>query len=252
MADSFIWPNCQKPPGIKLLATTRVGGSSPSPWNSLNLGINTQDRLERVKANRTVLARSMPEVEVQWLKQVHGAKGIVLREDIPVSPPEADFSYTQKRGLACAILTADCLPILIWNQAGTEIAAVHAGWRGLAAGVIENALSQFQSPADQLAAWIGPAISQSAFEVGKDVLDAMSDADLEGVFDIDSYCKPRPGIQGKFFMDLVGITRVNLKGIGVDKVDGGNYCSYSEGERFFSYRRDGETGRMASLIWMQR
>lgn len=251
MVSSLIWPSCEKPPSVNLLATTRLGGVSPSPWNSFNLGINTQDTQERVLANRSLLAQSMRGVEVQWLKQVHGAKGVVLQNSLASLLPEADFSYTRERGIACAILTADCLPILIWNRSGTEIAAIHAGWRGLAAGVIASALSHFQSPVSELAAWIGPAIGQKAFEVGEDVLDAMAVANLEGLQDLTRYCTAHSAVQGKFYMDLVGIARVNLNGIGVDKVDGGIYCSYSDSERFFSYRRDGETGRMASLIWME-
>lgn len=252
MVDLLIRPNWQTPAGIGAVSTTRQGGQSSAPWGSLNLGINTQDSQENIETNRAVLAQQIPDIQVQWLKQVHGSNGVVLQNGVLRDLPEADFSYTNKRGVACAVLTADCLPILICDVAGTEIAAVHAGWRGLSAGVIAIALSQFKTPPTELMAWIGPSISQNAFEVGAEVVQAMVNGELLASADLDKFCIPHTRVSGKFFLDLVGIARINLLNLGVDKVYGGNLCSYSDSERFFSYRRDGETGRMASLIWIDR
>ena len=250
MDDELIWPSWQKPEGIGAISTTRLGGLSPAPWNSLNLGINTGDSLKNIEANRAVLAQPMHDIPVQWLRQVHGSNGVVLQKDVLMDLPEADFSYTNKKGIACAVLTADCLPILICNVAGTEIAAVHAGWRGLSSGVIASALRQFDSSPSDLMAWIGPSIHQKSFEVGAEVVQAMSNSESLSSSDVDKFCIPHAQVFGKFFLDLVGIARINLSDLGVDKVYGGNLCSYSDPERFFSYRRDGETGRMASLIWI--
>lgn len=252
MVDSLIRPSWQNPEGIGAISTTRLGGQSPAPWDSLNLGVNTGDSPENIESNRALLAQQMPEAQVQWLRQVHGSSGVVLQKGVLKDLPEADFSYTNERGIACAVLTADCLPILICDVAGTEIAAVHAGWRGLSSGVIANAVSQFKAPGTELTAWIGPSIGQNAFEVGADVVQAMSNAELLVSSDLDGLVVAHEQVSEKFFLDLAGIARINLSSLGVDKVYGGDLCSYSDSERFFSYRRDGETGRMASLIWIDR
>lgn len=240
------------PPNIGALVTTRLGGASTEPWNSLNLGINTADSREMIEKNRKILTSLLPRgLQIQWLRQVHGSKGISIESIVLQEPPEADFCFTRTKEIACAVLTADCLPILISNSAGTEIAAVHAGWRGLASDVLGEAISSFHSRPKELVAWIGPCISQDAFEVGTDVLDAMENADHLKGFDLDSIAKAHPENSAKYYLDLVAIARYNLLRLGVKSVFGGELCSYFDSERFFSYRRDGETGRMASLIWIQ-
>lgn len=250
-SKELIIPDWQVPPRIKSLVTTRLGGTSPEPWQSFNLGVNTGDFWQNIQANRALLSNHLPSnLKVQWLKQVHGSNHFTA--DITTSEilPTADICYSRSSGVACAVLTADCLPILISNSAGTEVAAVHAGWRGLVDGVLPRALAIFSSPAKDLSIWIGPAISLDAFEVGREVVEAMLQAGLFEADELDSLSKQHQTDLNKINLDLYGIARNKLLSLGVAHISGGQYCSYFDAERFFSYRRDGETGRMASLIWI--
>lgn len=253
--ESLIHPQWPVPPQIKAVCTTRIGGVSCAPWDSLNLGVNTQDSGAKIIANRSVFVSKLPaDLEIQWLKQVHGKQtfraGISsdLRSE---NLPEADICYSRDKGLACAVLTADCLPILVCNSEGTEIAAVHAGWRGLVEGVLLAALENFASPPSDLMVWMGPAISLKYFEVGEEVVDAMFDAKLLDAGKLARLSRANPANNKKRYLDLPGIAKQQLADAGVNKVFGGSLCTYGEPDRFFSYRRDGETGRMATLIWIE-
>ncbi len=193
-------------------------------------------------ANRRLLRSAVP-ADPFWLRQVHGVAVVDGRGG--ENHPQADASVTGLVGQVCAVMTADCLPILLCDQAGSVVSAVHAGWRGLAAGVIENAVGAMHRPGDQLLAWLGPAIGRQAFEVGGEVRTAFVGSDPAAASAFDE----RPG--GKWLADLYALARRRLAMVGVDAVFGGDFCTFTDAERFFSYRRDGMTGRMASLIWIE-
>lgn len=246
-----IVPNWPRPANIKTIFTSRQGGVSPPPWNSLNLGLNTQDNEQNLKINRSLLSKDLPsDLEIQWLKQVHAAQVYTAKIDSSENLPTADICFTTEKNIACAMLTADCLPILICNQLGTEVAAVHAGWRGLVCGVLQNAVSQFTSSSENLSVWIGPAICQNHFEVGQEVIEAMLEAQLFSQNELIYVSRPSEKEAGKSYLDLVEIAKRKLKKLGVTHIFGGQFCTYCDTENFYSYRRDGETGRMASLIWI--
>jgi YfiH family protein len=242
------WP---APACVRAVATTRTGGVSIGPFASLNLGDHVNDDRSAVRRNRALLndALELPG-EPAWLKQVHGADVVTL--DAAVSASErrqtADAAVTCTPGVVCAVLTADCLPVLFCNRAGTHVAAAHAGWRGLAAGVLETtvtALDAAGAPASSLLAWLGPAIGPASYEVGAEVRDAFlqSDPSAEVVFQAN-----RPG---HWLLDLYAAARTRLRRAGVTAISGGDLCTLSDRERFFSHRRDGVTGRQATLIWLK-
>jgi hypothetical protein len=247
----LIIPDWQISPPVNSLVTTRAGGNSPEPWHSFNLGVNTGDSWQNIQANRLLLSTHLPSnLKIQWLKQVHGSKSFTADTGTSEVLPTADICYSRSSGVACAVLTADCLPILICNSAGSEVAAVHAGWRGLVDGVLAKALANFSSSAKDLSIWIGPAISVDVFEVGREIVEAMIQAGLFKADELDNLSKPHQTDMDKIYLDLFGIARNELLSLGVEHISGGQYCSYLDEERFYSYRRDGETGRMASLIWI--
>lgn len=230
------WP---APSSIVAFSTCRQGGFSHGPYHSLNFGLSVGDELTSVQHNRNLLQQEFKE-PLFWLHQIHSAQAIELSPDLEVC--KADAIYTQLKNRACIVKTADCLPILITNKAGTEIAAIHAGWRCLAGGIIRNTLSQLKSPPQELLVWFGPAISQAAFEIGPEVREAFLavDAGLEHAF--------MPGKDDRYHADLVAIAKHFLKECHVTDTYGGDLCTYSEPDKFFSYRRDKVTGRMASVI----
>ncbi len=238
---NWIVPDWPAPPGVRALITTRAGGASRGAYAGLNLGLNSGDAAEAVARNRASLRPWLP-AEPLWLRQVHGTA--VVEADSAEGNPEADAAIARRPRRVCAVLTADCLPLLLCDEAGTIVAAVHAGWRGLCAGVIEQALRAMDKPPQALLAYLGPAIGSSAYEVGAEVRAAFlaADAQSEGAF--------APGAPGKFHADLYALARRRLARSGVSRIYGGGYCTYTERERFYSYRRDGATGRMASLIWI--
>lgn len=238
-------------PGIAALATTRAGGSSPAPYDDgrggggLNLGVHVGDAVDNVQRNRAQLRRHLP-AEPAWLTQVHGTT--VLDAAQVHDAPEADASFTTQRGVVCAIMTADCLPVLFADAAGRVVGTAHAGWRGLAGGILENTVAAMRAAgAENLHAWLGPAIGPAQFEVGEDVLQAFAakDAAMRTAF------KPIAGRPGKYLADIYQLARQTLANVGVLAVTGGNFCTVSEPQRFYSYRRDGVTGRMAALIWLK-
>jgi hypothetical protein len=236
----FILPDWPAPSNIQALVTTRTGGVSQHPYESLNLGDHVGDLPDSVAANRAILRQHCPS-EPKWLKQVHG--NAVAQADELHSPVEADASVAFRSATVCAVLTADCLPVLFCDRAGSCVAAAHAGWRGLAAGVLEACIAATQCEPEDILAWLGPAIGPEAFEVGSEVREVLVGdlPEAESAF--------RPGRSGKWLADIYVLARLRLARSGVTAVYGGGECTFTDDRRFFSYRRDGATGRMASLIW---
>ncbi len=245
-AHDWIVPDWPAPAKVRALITTRAGGVSRGAYAGLNLGLGSGDEAGDVARNRANLRTWLP-AEPLWLRQVHGTK--LVEADRTESSPEADAALARRAGSVCAVLTADCLPLLLCDVEGTVVAAVHAGWRGLCSGVIEETLRAMDRPSQALLAYLGPAIGPSAYEVGAEVRDAFIAADPGG--ERESAAAFTPGKPGKFYADLYALARRRLARGGVAKVYGGIYCTYTESERFYSYRRDGATGRIASLIWME-
>ena len=235
-----IVPDWPAPARVKSLMTTRAGGVSRAPWASLNLGDHVGDDPAHVAANRARLRQSLP-AEPGWLKQVHSARVVKLGRE---SNPEADASFARQAGQVCAVLTADCLPVLFCDRAGSVVAAAHAGWRGLADGVLEATVAAMRVAPGDILAWMGAAIGPQAFEVGDEVRDVFVAQHAEAVAAFV------PHAPGKWLADIYQLARIRLTHAGVHAVYGGGRCTFSEADRFYSYRRDGVTGRMASLIWI--
>jgi hypothetical protein len=237
----MILPDWPALPRVKSLMTTRQGGVSSAPWASLNLGDHVGDNPAHVAANRARLREQLP-AEPGWLRQVHSARVVELGRD---ANPEADASFTREKGRVCAVLTADCLPVLFCDRAGSVVAAAHAGWRGLADGVLEATVAAMQVPPGEILAWMGAAIGPQAFEVGDEVRQAFAGRHAEAA----AAFVPQP-TPGKWLADIYQLARIRLGHAGVQAVYGGGRCTFSEAESFYSYRRDGVTGRMASLVWL--
>lgn len=233
-------PDWPAPPNIRSIVTTRMGGVSSPPYDSFNLGSHVGDTSEAVAANRATLRLHCPS-EPKWLNQIHGK--LVAQADSLVSPKEADASVAFESGTVCAVLTADCLPVLFCDRLGTRVAAAHAGWRGLATGVLEASVASMQCETENILAWLGPAIGPQAFEVGDEVRDVF----LRDLPEAEAAFVPAQ--PGKWLADIYLLARLRLVRAGVTAVHGGGLCTYSDRERFYSFRRDGTTGRMASLIW---
>lgn len=252
---SFIYPQWPAPKSVQALVSTRTGGVSRNPFDSLNLGDHVGDRAQDVLQNRAIFTKTLP-AEPIWLKQTHSTlvSTPLSRQLTQEAPVNADASVSNIPGEVLVIMTADCLPVLFTNSSGTVIGAAHAGWRGLCAGVLENTITALMSisddknPAD-LMAWLGPAIGPAAFEVGEDVVTAFTDS---GFTVPESAFKPIPNKAGKYLADIYLLARARLEGSGVRRISGGQYCTVRDQEQFFSYRRDGETGRFASAIWISK
>ena len=245
MHPDWIVPDWPAPPHVRAVITTRSGGVSVGPYASFNLGRSTGDDAQAVAENRARLRALLPQ-EPRWLTQVHGAR--VLRGEEVSDFPEADASVAVERGTVCAIQVADCLPILFTDRSGTVVAAAHAGWRGLAGGVIDNTIGAITStgvaPRDVLA-YIGPGIGPGAFEVGEDVYRAFAERDA------DAAAAFTPRTSGTWLGDLPTLARRALVRCGVADIYGGDLCTYSDPARFYSYRRDKTTGRMGAFIWRE-
>jgi hypothetical protein len=242
---SFIVPDWPAPANVHALQTTRNSGFSIAPYDSLNLGSHVGDDQVTVEKNRYLLNTLVPSEPV-WLEQVHGTN--VVMAETAGCLPRADACVARKNNAVCAVMTADCLPVLLCNTAGSVVAAAHAGWRGLADGVIEATVGAMEVPGAELMAWLGPAIGPQAFEVGAEVRDAFIGNDPAAA----AAFIPLPMTEGggqKYLANLYRLARQRLAALGVAQVYGGDFCTYAEKERFFSYRRDGQTGRMATLIW---
>ncbi len=241
--SQFILPDWPAPANVHAAVTTRVGGASHAPYDSFNLATHVGDDPAGVRASRARLrtALALPAKPV-WLKQVHGVAVVDAAQG--GTEPEADGAFAAQPGAVCVVLTADCLPVLLCNRQGTKVAALHAGWRGLAGGVIEAGVKALGVPGDDLLAWLGPAIGPASFEVGPEVRAAFVQHDAQAAL---AFCAVR---EGKYLADIYQLARLRLQRLGVAAVYGGGFCTVTDSARFFSYRRDGVTGRMASLIWL--
>ncbi len=243
MVTQFIHPDWPAPDNVHAAVTTREGGVSLPPFDSLNLGDHVGDDPAAVVENRRRVSEGLHlPAEPCWLSQVHGTAAV----DAAASQVgcEADASHTDKPGVVCAVLTADCLPVLLCGTAGEHVAALHAGWRGLLNGVIERTISEMNAGGEILA-WLGPAIGPDVFEVGDEVREAFLAVDSAA----GEAFKPSP--HGRWLADIYALARKRLASAGVSGIYGGGFCTFSDAQRFYSYRRDGVTGRMASLIWLE-
>lgn len=244
MTLRYIEPDWPAPSGVRAASTLRDSGASSGPYASFNLGLHVGDEAQRVIENRLRLAAELGlPSSPQWLTQVHGNR--VIEAGLMAGAPEADAIYTRVAGRVCAVMTADCLPILLCSRDGATVAAVHAGWRGLVSGVVESAIHALGTR--ELLAWLGPAIGPDAFAVGEDVRMAFRDLDpgFTAAF--------RPAGEDKWLADIYHLGRVVLARAGVpgDAIHGGGWCTHAQPGDFFSYRRDRVTGRMATLIWRE-
>jgi hypothetical protein len=253
MSEIGIIPDWPAPANVRALQTTREGGVSTDAYATLNLGDHVGDDPVAVARNRALLCRTLPS-DPAWLKQVHG--NIVVDAGRTVGVPDADASLSRQLGKVCAVLTADCLPLLLCDEAGTVVAAAHAGWRGLAGGVVEATVKAMSVAPERLLVWLGPAIGPAAFEVGEEVRQAFMAHDPEAAkaFVPSQALRTQHSALStqKWLADIYLLARQRLALLGVERVYGGGLCTYTDAERFYSYRRDQATGRMASLIWLDR
>ncbi len=238
------WPAPQR---VRALYTVRHGaGVSLPPFNHFNLGARCGDDASAVTANRQLLLQGakLPQPP-RWLNQVHGNAVNRFNATVSDCEPEADAAVTAESNCVLAVLTADCLPLLLCAEDGSEVAAVHAGWRGLSTGVIENSVAAMHASPSNIRAWLGPAAGPQAYEVGDEVRDAFVRHDAHAA---EAFRSTRPG---HWLCDLFALARLRLNALGVTRVSGGSFCTISDPQRFFSHRRDARTGRMASLIWIE-
>lgn len=240
-----ILPTWPAPQNIRALTTTRQGGGSNAPFSSLNLGSHVGDNINHVIANRkqVICANHLPN-EPLWLNQTHSTHVINLSHYHSI---DADASYINQAMTVSAVLTADCLPVLFCSQSGDEVASAHAGWRGLCDGILENTVHHFQCEPSKIMAWLGPAIGAQKFEVGAEVKAQFEAHDCKASLAfhlIHSESK-------KYLADLYLLARQRLQKLGVTQIYGGEYCTYSQTDLFYSYRREKQTGRMASMIWFE-
>ncbi|CAK0769448.1 polyphenol oxidase YfiH [Gammaproteobacteria bacterium] len=242
MRLDWLKPDWPTPPWVRALTTTRQGGVSRGPYAGLNLATHVGDDPVLVTHNRQWLHATLAlPAEPQWLEQVHGT--CAVDAGTPTDCP-ADASYAHRSGVVCAVLTADCLPVLFCDRDGTRVAAAHAGWRGLLAGVLEQTAAALAADPGTLMAWLGPAIGPTAFEVGEEVRATFLDTDAGATVAF------RPSPSGRWLADIYQLARLRLTTIGLGAIHGGGLCTFSDPQRFYSYRRDGTCGRMASLIWL--
>ncbi|MDV6348451.1 peptidoglycan editing factor PgeF [Nitrosomonas sp. Is35] len=246
--NDWIIPDWPAPANVKALFTTRNGGVSRGEndvYASLNLGAHVNDDVTHVTHNRALLRRHLPS-EPKWLKQVHGTSPVWI-DHAAAATPEGDAVLSRKSGTVCAVMVADCLPVFLCDTAGTTVGIVHAGWRGLAGGIIEQSIAAMQVDHGKLMAWLGPAIGPDHFEVGKDVYDTFVRHDAQAG---QAFGPKDSQHEKKWLADIFLLARQRLISAGVTEIYGGDVCTYSDPARFFSYRRDGDTGRMAALIWL--
>jgi len=250
--EALILPQWPVPGNVKAAITTRVGGFSKDAWRSFNLATHVGDDAGQVAANRRKLEELLAlKNSPLWLNQTHSTTVVCADSAAIPAIPEGDGAYSRLPGRVCAVLTADCLPVLLCDGAGSVVAAAHAGWRGLAEGILRSTVNSMGITATELIAYLGPAISREVFEVGAEVKKAFIDNALDEKHRRQiSLCFDRPTGKGKFFADLYGLAKAELNALGVTAIYGGDHCTYLEPELFYSYRRDGITGRMASLIWL--
>lgn len=240
----FLQPNWPAPSTIHAYTTLRMGGVSQAPYDEFNLATHVGDNPEHVIANRELLKKTLAITsEPIWIKQTHSARAIPATAEN--AEQEADATFTDKTQQTCVVLTADCLPILLCNHQGTHVAAIHAGWRGIAHGIIEATIAGLSLPSHDLLAWLGPAISPANYEVGAEIRSQFIDLHPEAELAF------QPSPNQRWLADLYALAKIRLLRQGISAIYGGNFCTYADNKRFYSYRRDGEkTGRMATLIWI--
>jgi polyphenol oxidase len=248
MSGLWFEANWPAPPGVRALSTLRgaagAAGASQLPYAHFNLGDHVGDDARAVAENRRHLkVEARLPAEPSWLRQVHGTA--VMDLDRLDTQGPADAAVTRVPGKVCAILTADCLPIVLVTQSGDGVAAAHAGWRGLAAGVIEATVRALDTPGENLLAWLGPAIGPRHFEVGAEVREAFLKGDPEAAAAFE------PNARGRFMADLPQLARRRLENLGVSRIYGGGECTFAQADRYYSHRREGITGRQATLIWRE-
>ncbi len=247
--DSLNWikPDWPAPDNVRALSTSRLGGVSSAPFDELNLGDHVGDDPQVVQQNRQCLRDVLQlPAEPLWLEQVHGVEVYCPTANGSVGDvPRADASVVRVHNQVAVIMTADCLPVLFCDAAGTRVAAAHAGWRGLCNGVLEYTVEQLDCEPGEIMAWLGPAIGPEAFEVGSEVRAAFMEKDARAATAFKAGQS-----EGKYLADIYQLARQRLDKIGVEQVYGGGFCTFTDSKRFFSYRRESRTGRMASLIWM--
>ena len=244
MSSLPLWAPDAALAGVEIRVSTREGGVSQFPYDSLNLSDNVGDQAEFVTENRRRLAKALPGAAVCWLNQIHGIEAVEGKVGIV---PEADAHWTEARNLPLAVLTADCLPVVLMARDASCVGIAHAGWRGLAAGVLESLLSAMPVEPASVAAWLGPAISAAAYEVSPEVKTIFEQQCGEA----SGNCFQPSDRQGRWMADLTALARLSLAQAGVSTITGGDRCTYGEPEHYFSYRREGPTtGRMATLVWL--
>ena len=249
-----ITPDWPAPANVHAYSTTRLHGMSEGVFSGLNLALHVGDEPEVVEQNRQHLRSSLKlPADPYWLNQVHQASAVNIAEQTSGITPDADASFSLDNNQVCVVMTADCLPVLICNRAGNKVAAAHAGWRGLAEGILESTISALDETADQLLVWLGPAIGPDSFEVGDDVRQAFftkfEKMNLPEQYASDvasAFVENKPG---HYLADIYQLARLTLKSIGIEAVYGGEHCTFDDANHFYSFRRDGKTGRQASLIW---
>jgi YfiH family protein len=242
MPHDWIVPDWPAPAHVRAICTTRSGGISQGPYKSMNPADHVNDFVQDVAENRLLLQQSLAlDSSPHWLQQIHSTK--ILDLDHKAHDFRADGSTTKHVDTHCVVMTADCLPVLLTDSNGQRVTAIHAGWRGLANGILEVGVQQFNEKQNVLA-WLGPAIGPEKFEVGEEVIDMLA----AGVKIKAGWYKPSPN-NGKWLVDLYALARFRLQQAGVNDIYGGGFCTFSDEKRFFSYRRQGECGRMATLIW---
>ena len=236
------WP---APDFIKAGTTLRQGGVSKGAYASFNLATHVGDELAAVEENRAILTQSLNAPNsLQWLEQIHSTKAVLLPNEETI--PKADASYTLKENVVCAVMTADCLPLLITDKHGSCVAAIHAGWRGLCDGIIEATIKKLPTEPEKLLVWLGPAIGAGVYETGEEVYDAFIHDDNKAKQAFTSVS------EGHWLFDIYQLAKYRLHKMGIKQIYGGDHCTLSEEEEFFSYRRDNVTGRMASMIWIEK
>jgi len=250
LPDRFITPDWPAPNKVRALQTTRHGGVSAAPYASLNLGDHVGDAPQAVARNRQLLSPLLPSEPV-WLKQVHGTAAV--NADAAGCLPQADACIATHRGAVCVVMTADCLPVLLCDDSGSVVGAAHAGWRGLCDGVIEATVRAMNVPPQTLMAWLGPAIGPQAFEVGEEVRAAFiaRQPQAANAFTPSPQPSPARGEGDKYLADIYLLARQRLAALGITRSYGGCWCTYTDRENFFSYRRNGATGRMGTFIWLE-
>ena len=242
MTSPIVWLDWPTLAHVRACFTLRCGGYSDMPYNSFNLAQHVGDSESAVIKNRQRLSSLIDQTDIAWLTQVHG----VSVTDATAINAEADASYSCQSHQVCCVLTADCLPVFFCDEGGQQVAVAHAGWRGLYGGILQQTLKQFYYQ-ENIMAYLGPAISQQAFEVGDDVRDAFLSIDNISLANHFVLSKTK----GKWMADIYGLARSILNSVGVTRIYGGDRCTYMENKHFFSYRRDGVTGRMANLVWLE-